>query len=120
MGKSNYIALAHDWIAAFNQHDLEALLALYHENARHFSPKLLALRPATRGMVQGKAALRDWWADAFRRLPTLHYQLVHLIADEHALFMEYVRQVDGEPDLRVGEVLELSDGLISASRVYHG
>jgi hypothetical protein len=28
--------------------------------------------------------------------------------------------VDGEDDLRVGEVLVVRDGLIVASRVYHG
>lgn len=96
------------------------MLALYHEHARHFSPKLLALRPQTQGMVQGRPALRDWWADAFRRLPSLHYQLDHLVADERAVFMEYTRQVENEPELRVGEVLELRNGLIIASRVYHG
>ena len=33
---------------------------------------------------------------------------------------EYTRQVEGEEDLRVGEVLEVKDGRIIASRVYHG
>jgi len=28
--------------------------------------------------------------------------------------------VEGEEDLRVGEVLEVRDGVIVASRVYHG
>lgn len=114
------LQLARTWIAAFNAHDLDALLALYHGNARHFSPKLLARRPETHGLVQGKEALRDWWADAFQRLPSLHYELINLIADGEAVFMEYVRHVDGEDDLRVGEVLEVRHGLITASRVYHG
>ena len=39
---------------------------------------------------------------------------------EHAILMEYVRQVEGEEDLRVGEVLEIAEGRIIASRVYHG
>jgi hypothetical protein len=34
--------------------------------------------------------------------------------------MEYIRHVAGEVDLRVGEVLEIRDGVIVASRVYHG
>jgi hypothetical protein len=34
--------------------------------------------------------------------------------------MEYTRHVDGEEDLRVGEVLVIREGLIVASRVYHG
>ena len=34
--------------------------------------------------------------------------------------MEYIRHVEGEDDMIVGELLEVRDGLIIASRVYHG
>jgi len=112
------IALA--WFAAFNAHDLEQLLALYADHAPHYSPKLKARRPETGGFVQGKAALRAWWKDAFDRLPGLHYEVLKLTSDDMQVFMEYIRHVDGEEDLRVGEVLEIAEGKIVASRVYHG
>lgn len=114
------LRIAHEWLDAFNAHDLEALLALYADDAEHFSPKLYALRPETKGMVKGKAALRDWWRDAFHRLPTLRYEVKRLIADNVNVFMEYTRHVEGELALNVGEVLQLRDGVIVASRVYHG
>ena len=120
MSREIQLAIAGKWFDAFNAHDLEALLALYTENAEHFSPKLLALRPGTHGLIKGKAALRDWWRDAFKRLPTLRYEPTQLIADERSVFMEYIRHVAGEADLHVGEVLEVRSGLIVASRVYHG
>lgn len=113
-------ALAHLWIEAFNAHDLEALLAMYHESAEHFSPKLLARHPETLGLIRGKDALRRWWKDAFQRLPTLHYELWKLTADQDQVFMEYFRHAEGEVELRVGEVLEVRDGRIASSRVYHG
>ncbi len=112
--------IAERWFAAFNAHDLEALLALYAEDAEHYSPKLKLRRPETGGWVRGKAALRDWWQDAFDRLPTLRYEVLKLTADDEQVFMEYVRHVAGEEDLRVGEVLEVRNGIIIASRVYHG
>jgi hypothetical protein len=34
--------------------------------------------------------------------------------------MEYMRHVKNEEDLRVGEVLQIKNGLIIFSRVYHG
>jgi ketosteroid isomerase-like protein len=112
--------IAHRWFAAFNAHDLEALLLLYADDAGHYSPKLKARRPETNGLVKGKDALRAWWRDALDRLPTLRYEVLKLTADDEQVFMEYVRHVDGEEDLRVGEVLEVRDGRIVASRVYHG
>ncbi|MBK9760729.1 MAG: nuclear transport factor 2 family protein [Flavobacteriales bacterium] len=108
------------WFAAFNAHDLEALLALYAEFAEHYSPKLKLRQPGTKGLIQGKAALRAWWQDAFDRLPSLRYEVVKLTADDAQVFMEYIRHVEGEDELRVGEVLEITDGVIIASRVYHG
>ena len=120
MCRTRVPGIAGQWFNAFNAHDLEGLLVLYSDDARHFSPKLKLLRPETNGLIEGKAALRHWWADAFQRLPTLRYEPLHLIADEDAVFMEYIRHVEGEEDLRVGEVLEVAGGLITASRVYHG
>ncbi|MCW3462515.1 nuclear transport factor 2 family protein [Chitinophaga nivalis] len=112
--------IATRWFAAFNEHDLEKLLSLYHDEAVHYSPKLKIRLPETNGLVRGKQALRDWWKDAFDRLPTLHYEVTTLTANNDRVFMEYIRQVGTEPDMLVAEVLEIKDGSITASRVYHG
>jgi len=111
---------AHNWFAAFNAHDLEKLLELYDENAQHYSPKLKIRLPETQGLIKGKEALRSWWKDAFDRLPSLSYEVIKLTADTEQVFMEYTRHVDGEEDLSVGEVLQIENGLIVFSRVYHG
>ena len=112
--------IADQWFAAFNTHDLDKLLALYADDARHYSPKLKVRRPETKGYIVGKEALRHWWRDAFDRLPSLRYERTYWLADEEAVFMEYIRHVEGEDDMIVGELLEVRDGLIIASRVYHG
>ena len=112
--------IAQKWFDAFNKHDLETLLALYDEDAQHFSPKLKIRQPETGGWVRGKAALRNWWKDSFERLPTLHYQPTSFTANDERVFMEYIRTVEGEPELLIAEVLEISQGKINASRVYHG
>lgn len=54
------------------------------------------------------------------RLPTLQYHLNKLTADSEQVFMEYNRRVDGEDDMEIGEVLEIKNGNIIFSRVYHG
>lgn len=113
-------SIAMRWFEAFNAHNLEKLLSLYDDEAQHFSPKLKIRQPETGGLVVGKAAMREWWQDAFDRLPTLHYQVTSLTASSDRVFMEYVRNVAGEEKMLVAEVLDIKEGKIIASRVYHG
>jgi ketosteroid isomerase-like protein len=117
---TDLLALARRWLGCFATHDLDTLVGLYAADARHTSPKLRVQRPETGGFLLGREALRGWWRDAFTRLPELRYEETSLTADGDRVFMEYTRRVPGEPDLPVAEVLEVRDGLIVASRVYHG
>ncbi|HRH10865.1 MAG TPA: nuclear transport factor 2 family protein [Bacteroidia bacterium] len=119
MKTANNKQIVVNWMKAFNTKDLPALLSLYHDEAQHFSPKLKIAKPETKGLIKGKKELGLWWEDAFKRLPGLHYRLENTIVQEDSVFMEYTRQVPGEADLKVGEVLEIKDGLIVFSRVYH-
>lgn len=108
------------WFKAFNEQNLENLLSLYDDNAEHYSPKLKMREPETKGLIKGKNALRIWWKDCFERLPTLKYDVQKLTADSEQIFMEYTRKVEGEENMKVGEVLEIKNGKIVFSRVYHG
>ena len=112
--------IAKKWLQAFNEHDLEKLLSLYDEDAVHFSPKLKVRKPETNGLIKGKSEMRIWWKDAFDRLPELIYEEKTITANEERVFMEYIRIVPGEMDMNVAEVLEINNGLIVESRVYHG
>jgi limonene-1,2-epoxide hydrolase len=114
------LSIAHKWFDAFNNHNLEQLLSLYDDEAEHFSPKLKIKKPETNGLVKGKKALHEWWQSAFDTIPTLHYRVTSLTADANRVFMEYVRSVENEAHMLVAEVLEIKDGKIVFSRVYHG
>ena len=120
MSAQNNKQIATQWFKAFNEHHLENLLSLYDNEAQHYSPKLKNRMPETNGLIKGKQALRDWWKEAFDRLPSLQYEVIKLTADEDQVFMEYIRHVSGEEDLSVGEVLQIENGKIVFSRVYHG
>jgi len=111
--------IATRWFASFNDKNLDGLLALYHNDAEHFSPKLKVRHPETHGLIKGKTSLKNWWSDAFERLPSLHYEVVRLTPHADRVFMEYIRHVSGEDNLYVGEMLEIKDGLIIKSSVFH-
>jgi ketosteroid isomerase-like protein len=120
MTPENLQSIAFKWFDAFNNHQLEQLLSLYDDDAEHYSPKLKIRKPESQGMIIGKQALREWWQDAFDRLPSLNYKVTSLTANGDRVFMEYVRSVDGEENMLVAEVLIVREGKIIASRVYHG
>jgi ketosteroid isomerase-like protein len=107
MTPENLQSIAFKWFDAFNNHNLEQLLSLYDDDAEHYSPKLKIHKPETNGLVVGKQALREWWKDAFDRLPCLNYKVTSLTAN-------------GEENMLVAEVLIVREGKIIASRVYHG
>ena len=113
-------SIAFKWLDTFNNKELEKLLSLYDDDAVHFSPKLKIAKPETNGFVSGKKELREWWFDAFERLPSLNYKVKSLTANGDRVFMEYTRTVTGEEDLLVAEVLDIRNDVIVASRVYHG
>ena len=112
--------LGRSWLAAFNKHDVPALVALYAEDATHTSPKIRALHPETGGKLVGRAALTAWWKDAIERLPTLRYEELSVTADDARVFLEYVRYAPDGPPYPVAEVFDVRDGKIFSSRVYHG
>ncbi|MFV5693931.1 nuclear transport factor 2 family protein [Flavobacterium sp. LB3P122] len=113
-------SIAFKWFETFNNKELEKLLSLYDEDAVHFNPKLKIHKPDTNGFVTGKEALREWWQDAFDRLPSLNYKVKSLTANGDRIFMEYIRTVNGEEDMLIAEVLDIKENKIIASRVYHG
>ncbi|MEW5743016.1 MAG: nuclear transport factor 2 family protein [Myxococcota bacterium] len=113
-------AVARAWLDAFNRHDVDALVALYAEDATHTSPKIRALHPDTGGKLRGRAALKAWWEDANRRLPGLRYEATAVTANDERVFLEYLRHAPDGPPLPVAEVFDVKGGRIVASRVYHG
>jgi hypothetical protein len=113
-------SIGHEWLAAFNAYDVDALVALYADDATHTSPKIRALHPDTGGKLRGKPALAKWWREANARLPGLRYALTAMTANDDRVVLEYVRHAPNEPPMPVAEIFDISSGKIVASRVFHG
>lgn len=120
MSPAANIALGRAWLSAFNAHDVDALVALYAEDATHTSPKIRALYPETGGKLIGKESLARWWRDANARLPQLRYEETAITADDSRVILEYVRHAPNEAPMLVAEAFDVRDGKIVRSRVYHG
>ena len=71
---------AHEWIDAWNSHDLERILAHYEDDFEMTSPVIRSLAGEPSGRLRGKAAVRAYWTKALEKTPQLRFDLVEALA----------------------------------------
>ena len=102
------LSFSADWVAAWNAHDVEAVLAHFHDDVVFTSPTAARVVPASGGVTRGKQALRDYWTQALELVPDLHFTVERVFAGVGVLVIGYRNQRGGLVD----EVLVFSDGLV--------
>ncbi len=78
-----------DWYAAWNAHDLDRVLAHYADDIRFYSPFANALVPGSGGLVQGKAALRSYFATALAKYPDLKFEPISVLQGAGSTVLYY-------------------------------
>ena len=58
-GLADPAQFARRWAAAFDAHDVEGVLELFHDDVVFTSPLAARVVPESGGVIRGKAALRD-------------------------------------------------------------
>jgi len=80
---------AAEWIAAWNSHELDRILAHYSDDFTMSSPIIAAMVQEPSGMLQGKAAVSAYWAKALSRIPDLHFELIHTYLGADSVAIHY-------------------------------
>ena len=83
---------AREWIAAWNSHNLDAILAHYHPDVVLTSPVAAKLLGNPSGMVRGKAALRDYFSRGLEAYPDLRFELVDVMRGLSSIVLCYINQ----------------------------
>lgn len=97
-----------EWLAAWNAHDVEAVLRHFHEDAVFSSPFAARVVPASGGRLAGKQAIRDYWRAGIALVPDLRFTLDTVFVGVDCLVIAYVNQ----KQVRVSEVLKFAGGLV--------
>jgi hypothetical protein len=84
--------LATKWAAAWNDHDLDAIMAHFADDVVWTSPAAETLVPGSGGHIEGKAALRDYYGAGLRKIPDLHFEILGLYLGVRALVVNYRNQ----------------------------
>jgi hypothetical protein len=102
---------AQEWVAAWNSHDLERILAHYSDDVELASPLVQQIVGAGEHTVRGKAALRAYFLRGLDAYPNLRFTLWGAYPGVESLVLHY-ESVRG---LRAAEWMRL-DG---SGRVCH-
>ena len=103
------VRLGEGWVADWNRHDLDAVMARLHDDIVFSSPHIPVMVGEPSGVLRGKAAVRAYWARALELLPDLHFDLLGVTVGHDALAVRYVNERGREST----EVLLLdADGLV--------
>jgi ketosteroid isomerase-like protein len=106
---------ANEWIAAWNSHDLNRILAHYEDDFEMSSPVIMALAGEPSGKLRGKAAVGAYWTKALQSTPDLRFELVTALAGVDSVTVYY----KGHRGLSA-EVLHFSpDGKVRAAFAHY-
>lgn len=80
---------ARDWIAAWNAHDLERILAHYAEDFEMTSPLIVERLGIASGWLKGKDAIRSYWGQGLAKTPALHFDLINVLVGVNTVALLY-------------------------------
>lgn len=92
MTKDDAWKLANHWIAAWNAHDLEAILSHYDDAVELTSPVAAQLLGVPDGKIVGKASLQAYFQRGLQAFPDLHFRLENVLAGLRSVVLYYLNQ----------------------------
>lgn len=99
---------ARAWLDAWNSHDVEAVLSHFADDVTFTSPLAARILDGSGGVIQGKAALREYWREGLRRIPDLRFELIGTYVGVDTVVINYRNQAGG----LVSEVLRFDGPLV--------
>jgi len=88
--------LAEEWVAAWNDHDLESIMSLYSPAVVFQTPTIIDSLGVLDGRVEGLELLREHFARGLARLPDLHFELDQVYTGVRSVAIAY-HWGDGTP-----------------------
>ena len=80
---------ARDWLAAWNDRDIERILAHYSEEIVFHSPRIAKVMGSQVMSVFGKRSLREYWVKALAAAPQLFFELDEVLVGSDTLTILY-------------------------------
>jgi SnoaL-like domain len=82
---------AQSWYAAWNAHDVDAIMSHYAPTIEHSSPFIKRYNNSDDPSIVGVEGVEDYFARALQRNPTLRFDPMHLTVGLESLVLIYKR-----------------------------
>jgi ketosteroid isomerase-like protein len=83
---------AHHWVAAWNSHDLDAILSHYADDVVLTSPVAARILGDPTGTVVGQTALRNYFKKGLDAFPNLQFELLDVMFGLSSVVLVYLNQ----------------------------
>lgn len=83
---------AEEWVAAWNAHDLERVLAHYADDFEMASPRIADIAGEPSGILRGKPAIRAYWKKALQLVPDLRFETLAVLVGAKSVAIHYRSQ----------------------------
>jgi hypothetical protein len=91
-GEPDTITFAGQWVAAWNSHDLDAIVSHYAPDVVLTSPVAAKILGDPSGTVRGQTALREYFRRGLALYPDLHFELLDVMAGLSSVVVCYTNQ----------------------------
>jgi hypothetical protein len=82
-------AFAHEWLHAWNQHDVDLIMKHYADSIEFCSPVVQKVLGDPEGVVRGIDNLRDYFSRQLKKFSTLHFQLLDVFTSPQSIVLYY-------------------------------
>ena len=69
---------AEHWVAAWNSHDIDAVLTHYADDFEMTTPMIQRVLGIESGTLRGKKAVGDYWRSALKKNPDLKFSIIEV------------------------------------------
>jgi ketosteroid isomerase-like protein len=80
---------AEHWVAAWNMHDLDAILAHYADDFEMTTPMIQRVLGIESGTLKGKKAVGDYWEAALAKIPDLSFSIIEVTCGVDSISIYY-------------------------------
>ncbi len=87
--KDNAWEFAHEWLTAWNKHDIDLIMQHYTADIEFCSPIVQNVLGISSGMVCGIDNLRDYFSRQLNKFSTLHFQLLDVFTSPQTVVLYY-------------------------------